>query len=115
MTLKQLAKKHHFPYSTLASWIERELIEVRRTGMSGSRVILNDKNITELENLINLRKGGLSLQRARHLMDDMRAAGYNPLSRGCFVVINKREHRVVRIMPRATREVAGPHRGQYVM
>ena len=58
---------------------------------------VNGKNIKELENLIRLRKGGLSLQRARHLMEDLRATGYNPLSKGLFVVIDSRKGRVLRI------------------
>lgn len=117
-TLRDLAKKYAVPYSTLAGWIERELIEPQeRTGRSGSTIILNDKNVKEIENLIRLRKGGLSLQRARHLMEDMRAAGYNPLSRGLFVVIDSRKGRVLRISDsrRVAQEVAGPHKRQIVM
>lgn len=118
LTLKALAKQHSIPYSTLAGWIERELIDThRRTGRSGAAVILNGKNIKELENLIRLRKGGLSLQRARHLMEDLRATGYNPLSKGLFVVIDSRKGRVLRISESkpAAREVAGPHKQQTVM
>lgn len=118
VTLKGLAKKYSVPYSTLAGWIERELIEIHgRTGRSGSRVILNAKNIKEIENLIRLRKGGLSLQRARHLMEDLRAAGYNPLSKGVFIVIDSRRGRVLRISDnkRAALEVAGPYKKQALM
>ena len=117
-TLRTLARKYTVPYSTLAGWIERDLIEAHgRTGRSGSPVVLNDKNVKEIENLIRLRKGGLSLQRACHLMEDLRAAGYNPLSKGVFVVIDPRKGRVLRISDskRAAREVAGPHRQQTVM
>lgn len=117
-TLRALARKYAVPYSTLAGWIERDLIEAHdRTGRSGSPVMLNDKNVKEIENLIRLRKGGLSLQRARHLMEDLRAAGYNPLSKGLFVVIDPRKGRVLRISDsrRAAREVAGPHKQQTVM
>jgi DNA-binding transcriptional MerR regulator len=117
-TLKELAKKHKVAYSTLAGWIERGLIEAHgRTGHSGAAVILNEKNVNEIENLIRLRKQGLSLQRARNLMEDLRAAGYNPLSRGVFVVIDPRKGRVLRISEtkRAAREVAGPRKGQTVM
>jgi len=116
--LKQIAKEQRVPYSTLASWIERGLIEPsRRTGKSGAAVVLDDKNVVELSNLIRLRKGGLSLQRARHLMEDLRAAGYNPLSQGVFVVLDRRRGRVLRISTdkKAAREVLGPHQGQYVM
>jgi DNA-binding transcriptional MerR regulator len=118
LTLKDLAKKHKIPYSSLARWVDQGLIEPQgRTGRSGSVIILNEKNVREIENLIRLRKGGLSLQRARHLMEDLRAAGYNPLSKGLFVVIGKREGRVLRISEnrKAAREVAGPYRGQAVM
>ncbi len=117
-TLKDLAKRHEVPYSTLAGWIERGLIEAHvRTGQSGSAILLNEKNVKELENLIRLRKGGLSLQRARHLMEDLRAAGYNPLSKGLFVVVDSRKGRVLRISEskREAREVAGPHKQQTVM
>src|SRR5215470_4617611 len=113
LTLKGLAKKHRIPYSTLAGWIERGLIEPQqRTGRSGATVILDEKNINELENLIRLRKGGLSLQRTKHLMEDLRAAGYNPLSKGLFIVVDKRHGRVLRISEnrKTAREVAGPHR-----
>ncbi len=118
LTLKDLAKRHNVPYSTLAGWIERELIEAHvRTGRCGSAIILNEKNLTELENLIRLRKGGLSLQRARHLMEDLRAASYNPLSKGLFIVVDSHKGRVLRISEskRAAREVAGPHKQQTVM
>lgn len=118
LTLKTLARKHRVPYSTLAGWIERGLIEAHgRTGRSGSVVVLDEKNVKELENLIRLRKGGLSLQRARHLMEDLCAAGYNPFSKGLFIMIDRRKGRVLRISEnkRAAREVAGPHRGQTVM
>lgn len=118
LTLKDLAERYGVPYSTLAGWIERGLIEAHvRTGRSGSAVILNGKNVKELENLIRLRKSGLSLQRARHLMEDLRATGYNPLSKGIFVVIDSRKGRVLRISEskRAAREVAGPHKQQTVM
>src|SRR5690242_6973944 len=117
-TLKELAKKNKVAYSTLAGWIERGLIEAYvRTGRSGAKVILDDKNVKEIENLIRLRKQGLSLQRAQNLMEDLRAAGYNPLSRGVFVVIDPHKRRVLRISDtkRAAREVAGPHKGQTVM
>jgi DNA-binding transcriptional MerR regulator len=117
-TLKELAKKNKVAYSTLAGWIERGLIEAHaRTGRSGAVVVLDDKNVKEIENLIRLRKQGLSLQRAQNLMEDLRAAGYNPLSRGVFVVIDPRKGRVLRISDtkRAAREVAGPHKGQRVM
>jgi DNA-binding transcriptional MerR regulator len=117
-TLKELARKNRVPYSTLAGWVERGLIEAHvRTGRSGSTVVLNDKNIKEIENLIRLRKQGLSLQRAQSLMEDLRAAGYNPLSRGIFVVIDPRKGRVLRIseQKRAAREVSGPYKGQTVM
>ena len=116
--LPALARGLRETYSTLAGWIERELIDThRRTGRSGTAVILNGKNIKELENLIRLRKGGLSLQRARHLMEDLRATGYNPLSKGLFVVIDSRKGRVLRISQSkpAAREVAGPHKQQTVM
>src|SRR5579875_2266831 len=116
--LKEIAKQEEVPYSTLAGWIERGLIEPsHRTGKSGAAVILNGKNVIELKNLIRLRKGGLSLQRARHLMEDLRAAGYNPLSQGVFVVLDRRRGRVLRISTdkKAAREVLGPHQGQYVM
>lgn len=118
LTLKDLARKNKIPYSTLAGWFERGLIEAHaRTGRSGSTVVLNEKNIKEIENLIRLRKGGLSLQRARHLMEDLRAAGYNPLSKGVFVIVGRRQGRVLRISEsrRTAREVAGPHKGQTVM
>jgi DNA-binding transcriptional MerR regulator len=118
MTLKNLAKKHKIPYSSLARWVEQGLIEPQgRTGRSGSVVVLNEKNIREIENLIRLRQGGLPMQRARHLMEDLRAAGYNPLSKGLFVVIGKRHGRVLRISEdlKSAREVLGPHRGQAVM
>jgi DNA-binding transcriptional MerR regulator len=118
MTLKNLAKKHKIPYSSLARWVEQGLIEPQgRTGRSGSVVLLNEKNIREIENLIRLRQGGLPMQRARHLMEDLRAAGYNPLSKGLFVVIGKRHGRVLRISEdlKSAREVLGPHRGQAVM
>ena len=118
MTLKDLARKHKIPYSSLARWVEQGLIEPQgRTGRSGSVVVLNEKNIREIENLIRLRKGGLPMQRARYLMEDLRAAGFNPLSKGLFVVIGKRHGRVLRISEdhKAAREVAGPHKGQAVM
>jgi DNA-binding transcriptional MerR regulator len=118
MTLKDLAKKHKIPYSSLARWVKQGLIEPQgRTGRSGSVVVLNEKNIREIENLIRLRHGGLPMQRARYLMEDLRAAGYNPLSKGLFVVIGKRHGRVLRIAEdhKSAREVAGPHKGQAVM
>lgn len=117
-SLKTLAREESVPYSTLAGWIERGLIEPsHRTGKSGAIVVLDDKNVTEFRNLIRLRKGGLSLQRARHLMEDLRAAGYNPLSRGVFVVLERRKGRVVRISEdrKTAREVMGPNKGQYAM
>ena len=117
-TLKEIARQEKVPYSTLASWVERGLIEPsRRTGKSGATVVLGDKNVVELRNLIRLRKSGLSLQRARHLMEDLRAAGYNPLSQGIFIVLDRRKGRVLRISTnkRAAREVLGPHKGQYMM
>lgn len=118
VTLKELARQEKVPYSTVAGWIERGLVEPsRRTGKPGAAVVLDGKNVVELKNLISLRKGGLSLQRARHLMEDLRAAGYNPLSRGVFVVLDRRKGRVVRISEdrAAAREVLGPNKGQYVM
>jgi hypothetical protein len=60
-------------------------------------MVLDDKNVTELKNLIRLRKGGLPLQRARHLMEDLLAAGYNPLTQGIFIALDRRKGRVVRI------------------
>src|SRR5262245_19592368 len=118
LTLKDLTRKHKIPYSTLARWVEQGFIEPQgRTGRSGSVVVLNEKNIKELENLIRLRKGGLPLQRARFLMEDLRAGGYNPLSKGLFVVIGRRQGRVLRISETrpTAREVAGPYKGQTVM
>jgi hypothetical protein len=117
-TLKQIARQEKVPYSTLASWIERGLIEpTHRPGKSGAAVVLGDKNVVELRNLIRLRKSGLSLQRARHLIEDLRAAGYNPLSQGIFVVLDRRKGSVLRISTdrKAAREVLGPHKGQYTM
>jgi len=116
--LKEIARQEEVPYSTLAGWIQRGLIEPsHRTGRSGAAVLLDNKNIVELKNLIRLRKGGLPLQRARHLMEDLRAAGFNPLSQGVFIVLDRQKGRVLRISSdkRAAREVLGPHKGQYVM
>ena len=50
-------------------------------------------------------------------MEDLRAAGYNPLSKGLFVVIDSHKGRVLRISEskREAREVAGPHKQQMVM
>ena len=118
VTLKQIARQENVPYSTLASWIERGLIEPHRhPGRSGAVVVLDDKNVVELSNLIRLRKGGLSLQRARHLMEDLRAAGYNPLSQGVFIVLDRRKGRVLRISRdrKTAREVMGPTKGQYAL
>jgi DNA-binding transcriptional MerR regulator len=118
VTLKELAQQEKVPYSTVAGWIERGLVEPsHRTGKSGAAIVLDDKNVVELKNLIRLRKGGLSLQRARHLMEDLRAAGYNPLSQGIFIVLDRRKGRVLRISTdrKADREVLGPHKGQYMM
>jgi DNA-binding transcriptional MerR regulator len=113
-----LAARNRVPYRTLARWIQDGIIEPEmRAGRPGVDIVLSDKNVVELENLIRLRKGGLSLQRARALMEDLAAQGYNPLSRGRFVVVDRKRGRVVRIGVdgRKAREVAGPYRGQYVM
>ena len=118
ITLKELARREKVPYSTLAGWIERGLVEAsHRTGKSGTPVVLSHKNLVELRNLIRLRKGGLSLQRARHLMEDMRALRYNPLSQGVFIALDPRKGRVLRISGdrKTAREVMGPNRGQYVL
>lgn len=118
LTLKELAQQEKVPYSTVAGWIERGLIAPsHRIGKSGAAVLLDDKNVVELKNLIRLRKGGLSLQRARHLMEDLQAAGYNPLSQGIFIVLDQRKGRVLRISrdKKSAREVMGPHMGQYVI
>src|SRR5262249_61484862 len=115
MTLNDLAKKHKIPYSSLARWVEQGLIEPQgRTGRSGSVVVLNKKNIREIENLVGLQKGGLSMQRARYLMEDLRAAGYNPLSKGVFVVIGMRHAWELRISgdQKAARESVRAHKGQ---
>jgi hypothetical protein len=117
-SLKDISRAEKVPYSTIAGWIGRGLIEPsHRAGRSGATITLDDKNVIELKNLIRLRKGGLPLQRARHLMEDLRAAGYNPLSRGIFIVLDRRKGRVVRISTdkKAAGEVWGPHKGQYVM
>ena len=118
VTLKELAQQEKVPYSTVAGWIERGLVEPsHRTGKSGAAVVLDDKNVVELKNLIRLRKGGLSLQRARHLMEDLRAAGYNPLSQGIFIVLERRKGRVLRISAdkKTAHEVLGPNKGQYAL
>lgn len=118
VTLTVLAAKHRIPYRTLARWIESGIVvPERRAGRPGVDIVLSEKNVVELENLIRLRKGGLPLQRARALMEDLAAQGYNPLSQGRFVVVDRRRGRVVRIGAdrRRAREVAGPHKGQYVM
>lgn len=117
-SLKELAGRHRLPYRTLARWVQMGIIEPQhRAGRQGVDVVLSPKNVWELENLVRLRKGGLSLQRARALMEDLRAAGYNPLSRGIFIVIQKHRGRVVRISQekKDAQEVAGPHKGQYVL
>src|SRR5438477_8671169 len=117
-TLTALAAKNRVPYRTLARWIEDGIIEPEhRAGRPGVDVVLSNKNVVELENLIRLRKGGLSLQRARALMEDLAAQGLNPLSRGAFVVIDRKRARVVRISEDRQQawEVAGPHKGQYMM
>ena len=118
VSLKALAVRHRVPYRTLARWVEEGIIEPdHRAGTPGVDIVLSDKNVVELENLIRLRKGGLSLQRSRALIEDLAAQGYNPLSRGAFVVVDRKRGRVVRIGAdrRKAREVAGPHKGQYVM
>ncbi len=117
-SLKEVAVRCAVPYRTLARWIELEIIKPQhRAGRSGVDIVLSDGNVVELENLARLRKGGLSLQRSRALIEDLQAAGYNPLSRGVFVVVNKKTKRVVRISEhqRTAREVMGPHKGQYLM
>lgn len=118
ITLTELAARNRVPYRTLARWIQEGIVEPEfRTGRPGVDIVLSEKNVVELENLIRLRKGGLSLQRARALMEDLAAQGYNPLSQGRFVVVDRRRGRVVRIGidGKKAREVTGPHRGQYVM
>jgi len=118
ISLKTLSTRHRVPYRTLARWVEEGIIEPEhRAGRPGVDIVLSNKNVVELENLIRLRKGGLSLQRARALIEDLAAQGYNPLSQGAFVVVDRRHGRVVRIGAdrRKAREVAGPHKGQYVM
>lgn len=117
-SLKELASRYRVPYRTLARWVADGIVEPeRRAGKPGVDVALSDKNVVELENVIRLRNGGLSLQRARALMEDLAAQGLNPLSRGKFVVVDRKNGRVVRISQdqRQAREVAGPHRGQYLM
>ena len=117
-SLKALAARHRVPYRTLARWVEEGIVEPEhRAGRPGVDIVLSDKNIVELENLIRLRKGGLSLQRARALIEDLAAQGYNPFSQGAFVVVDRKRGRVVRIGAdrRKAREVAGPHKGQYLM
>jgi hypothetical protein len=116
--LKEIARVEKVPYSTIAGWIGRGLIEPsHRTGRSGAAIVLDEKNVIELKNLIRLRKGGLPLQRARYLMEDLRAAGFNPLSQGIFIVLDRRKGRVLRISTdkKKAREVWGPNRGQHVM
>ncbi len=50
-------------------------------------------------------------------MEDLRAAGYNPLSQGIFIVLDRRKGRVLPISTdkRAAREVLGTHKGHYIM
>jgi len=116
--LKQLAREQKVPYSTLAGWIQRGLVDVRgRTGKSGAAVRLGEREIAELENLARLRRGGLSLQRSRHLIEDLRATGFNPLSRGVFVVVDREKKRVLHVSEERKHalEVIGPSKGQFLM
>jgi hypothetical protein len=63
--LKEITRPEKVPYSTIAGWVGRGLIEPsHRSGRSGAAIRLDDKNVIELKNLIRLRKGGLLLQRA---------------------------------------------------
>jgi len=117
-TLKEIAREQKIPYSTMAGWIERGLVEVPgRTGKSGALVYLGAREIAELQNLARLRRGGLSLQRSCHLIEDLRAAGLNPSQRTLFVVLDRKKGRVLRVAGARTRalEVMGPNKGQYVM
>lgn len=55
-----------------AGWIDRGLVEPQhRSGKSGAAVVLNAKNVVEARNLVRLRRGCPSSQRARHLMEDL--------------------------------------------
>jgi len=117
-SLKDLAREQKIPYSTLAGWIERGLVEVHgRRGRSGAAVCLQELEIAELKNLAQLRRSGLSLQRSRHLIEDLRATGFNPSGRGIFVVLDRKKGRVLHVAEEKTRalEVMGPSKGQFVI
>src|SRR2546428_13815045 len=89
ISLKTLSTRHRVPYRTLARWVEEGVIEPEhRAGTPGVDIVLSDKNVVELENLIRLRNGGLSLQRSRAPLEDLAAPGDNPLSQGAFFGID---------------------------
>lgn len=64
MTLKALAKKHRVPYSTIAGWLERDVVKIKkRRSRSGAEIELNDDEIADIETVIILRKKGFPIQR----------------------------------------------------
>ena len=56
ISLKILSTRHRVPYRTLARWVEEGIIEPEhRAGRPGVDIVLSNKNIVELENLIRLQ------------------------------------------------------------
>jgi hypothetical protein len=95
--LDEVAPQIGAPYRTLARWLAEGLAEAPRLPARGHPFQLTEKTITELKQHVALCQAGLSKERIRQLIDTLRAQGYNPPSRGAFVVVDRHRGRVVRI------------------
>lgn len=120
-TPEQAAQLTGVPYRTLHRWITDGLIrpKYRRANIRKRDIELTTKDVREISILCALRRGGLSMQTLRDVLDYLRSIGHNPMSTGQFIAIMGKSGKPADLVKICTTgealELIGQCRGQLVL
>jgi len=90
-TAYEVSKITGVPYRTLMRWAEEGIVEIEKPPAGrGKQVLFNEKDVREIRILGNLR-GRVSFQKLRRIRDYLRHLGFNPFSKGKFLVVGEGE------------------------
>lgn len=115
MNLTEAAQKTGIPQQTLTRWIQYGL--VRPEGWKNKPlcpVPITRKELREFRIIRRLRQQGVPMSKLIKAADYLRSLGYNPFSRGNFVVMDKGKE-LVRIMNGKEAMALIRQRGQLIL
>jgi hypothetical protein len=95
--LRVVARRYKIAYSTAARWAAEVIRPIGHPRLRGKAIDLGAEELRLFATFAALRRGGLSIQRARAFIEDIRVLEFKSPSRRLFALVEPAKGRIVEI------------------